>query len=55
MKRYVFLEMIVLHDIMCETKWIVITTKFYRYFCEKVTQKAETGILVRNSNKMTYL
>ena len=30
LKRYVFLENIVLHNIMCEINWIVITTKFYR-------------------------
>ena len=30
LKRYVFLKNIVLHNIMCETNWIVITTKFYR-------------------------
>ena len=45
LKRYVFLKNIVLHNIICETKWIVITTKFYRFFCEKVTQKTETGLL----------
>ena len=45
MKRYVFLKNIVLHNIVCETNWIVITTKFYRWFCEKVTQKTETGLL----------
>ena len=45
LKRYVFLKNIVLDNIMCETKWIVITTKFYRFFCEKVTQKTETGLL----------
>ena len=45
LKRYVFLKNIVLQNIMCETKWIVITSKFYRYFCEKVTQKTETGLL----------
>ena len=30
LKRYVFLKNIVLHNIMCETNWSVITTKFYR-------------------------
>ena len=30
LKRYVFLKNIVLHNIMCETNSIVITTKFYR-------------------------
>ena len=30
LKRYVFLKNIVLHNIICETNWIVITTKFYR-------------------------
>ena len=45
LKRYVFLKNIVLHNIMCETKWIVITTKFYRCFCAKVTQKTEMGLL----------
>ena len=30
LKRYVFPKDIVLHNIMCETNWIVITTKFYR-------------------------
>ena len=30
LKRYVFLKNIVLHNIMCETNWIVITTKFYK-------------------------
>ena len=30
LKRYVFLKNIVLHNIMCETNWIVITTKFDR-------------------------
>ena len=45
LKRYVFLRNIVLHNIICETNWIVITTKFYRQFCEKVTQKTETGLL----------
>ena len=60
LKHYVFLVNIVSQNIMCETKWIVITTKFYKYFGEKVTQKTETGlfrpgaILVRNSNKITY-
>ena len=30
LKRYVFHKNIVLHNIVCETNWIVITTKFYR-------------------------
>ena len=30
LKCYVFLKNIVLHNIMCETNWIVKTTKFYR-------------------------
>ena len=30
LKRYVFLTNIVLHNVMCETNWMVITTKFYR-------------------------
>ena len=46
LKLYVFLENIVLHNIIGETNWIVIRTQFYRLFCEKVTQKAETGLLI---------
>ena len=34
-----------LHNIMYETNWIVMTTKSNIYFCEKVTQKTETGLL----------
>ena len=58
LKRYVFFKNIVLHNIMCETNWIIITTKIYRW---KSYTKDWNGplmpgaILVRNSNKMTYI
>ena len=44
-KLHVFLNNIVLHNIMCETNCTVIKTQFCRLFCEKVTQKTETGLL----------
>ena len=58
LKRYVFLKNIVLRNIMCETKWIVITTTFFLtdIVVTKLHKRLKRAskaraILVHNSNK----
>ena len=60
LKLYAFLENIDLHNILCETNWIVIRAQFYRLFCEKDTKDRNgpfrsVAVLVLNSNDMTSL
>ena len=39
LKRYVFPKNIVLHNIMCETNWIVITKNFTDSFVKKLHKR----------------
>ena len=60
LKLYAFPKNIVLHNILCETNWIVIRAQFYRLFCEKDIKDRNVpfrpgAILVLNSNDMTSL
>ena len=45
LKLYVYIKNIVLHNIMCETNWIVIVirTQFYTLFCGKSCTKDRNG------------